>query len=91
AVFTNVSADQGIFINAASGRGGKLPLKSTSSAQAVGIAQGYLPWHCYQFPMGLQQVIEDWYNPAGKKPRLRLRVNNTGGTGQVVIEELHRY
>jgi len=43
--------------------------------------------------MGEQQTIDDWYNPAGKKPRLRLRsyTGGTSSTAQVVLEELYRY
>lgn len=86
-----VSASNEIYVNAASMRGGKAALIGSAAGQCIGMARGYLPWHCFQFPMGIQDKIEDWYDPAGKKPRLRLRVNNTGGTGQVVLEELYKY
>jgi hypothetical protein len=80
-------------INGASARGGKASLIGASGGLFVGSAKGYLPWHCFQFPMGRQDDIEDWYNPEGKKPRLRLRASTggTSGTGQVVLEELHKY
>jgi len=72
--------------------GGKALLTADGNGQFIGQAFGYLPWHCYQFPLGKQDVIEDWYDPAGKKPRLRLRAS-TGATPtcQVVLEELYRY
>lgn len=81
------------YITNASARGGKFGLYSSSNNNQGGLAFGYLPWHCYQFPMGLKDVIEDWYDPKGKKPRMRLRSSTAGasGAGQVVLEELHRY
>lgn len=77
----------------AAARGGKFYLYSSSNNNQSGIAYGYLPWHCYQFPMGLKDIIEDWYDPKGKKPRMRLRAGTggTSGTGEVILEELHRY
>lgn len=74
-------------------RGGKPVITSAANCQFAGLAVGYLPWSTFQFPMGLKDVIEDWYDPAGKKPRLRLRANTGGpsGTVQTVLEELYRY
>lgn len=92
-VLMGVAADVAPYVNAVSMRGGKAALIAGSAGQMIGVASGYLPWHCYQFPMGLQNVIEDWYDPVGKKPRLRLRASTgaTSATGQVVLEELYRY
>lgn len=77
----------------ASARGGYMALTNSVAVNMAMIVAGYLPWHCYQFPMGLQDNIDDWYDPAGKKPRLRLRASTgaTSSTGQVVLEELYRY
>lgn len=82
-----------VYHAAASMRGGKASLVSAAATQFQGLAAGYLPWHTYQFPMGKLNDVDDWYNPAGKKPRLRLRAGTggTSGTGEVVIEELFRY
>jgi hypothetical protein len=79
--------------NNAALKGGKAVLRTDGSREEIGIAQGYLPWHCFRFKMGEQQTIDDWYNPAGKKPRLRLRsyTGGTSSTAQVVLEELYRY
>jgi hypothetical protein len=81
------------YIDAGSGRGGKLQIKAGSSIQITGLVHGHMPWHCYQFPMGKPIDIDDWYDPAGKKPRLRLRASTgaTSSTGQVILEELFRY
>ncbi|MBI2869392.1 MAG: hypothetical protein HYX96_06170 [Chloroflexi bacterium] len=82
-----------LFHSNASSKGGKMVIDASANTNALAIVFGYLPWHSYQFPMGLKDEIEDWYDPAGKKPRLRLRAgsNGTNGTGQVVIEELFKY
>tara|TARA_Y100000310_G_scaffold154415_1_gene153985 strand:- start:10878 stop:11960 length:1083 start_codon:yes stop_codon:yes gene_type:complete len=82
-----------LFHSSASSKGGKLVTDASANTNVLGLAFGYLPWHCYQFPLGLKDIIESWYNPQGKQPRLRLRAgsNGTGGTGQVILEELTRY
>lgn len=88
-----VSATNEAYINAASMRGGKADLIGSGNGQMIGEARGYLPWHTFQFPMGDLNDIDDWYQPAGKKPRLRMRASTgaTSGKGEVVIEELYRY
>lgn len=80
-------------ISGQSMKGGKASLVGTAGSNVQGKAFGYLPWHTYQFPMGLPNDIEDWYDPKGRSPRLRVR-SYTGGassTVQVVLEKLHRY
>lgn len=81
------------YLTNASGRGGYVALTVSVSVNITGVHYGYLPWHCYQFPMGMKDVIDDWYDPSGKKPRLRLRASTgaTSSTGQVVLEELYKY
>jgi hypothetical protein len=76
-----------------SSRGGKLVLDVSGNDNVSGLFFGYLPWHCFQFPLGVKDDIESWYDPVGKRPRLRLRAS-TGGTNvaaSVVTEELVRY
>ena len=87
------SASHEVYPSPSSIRGGKATLISASGYSFNSITEGYLPWHCYQFPMGKPMVIEDWWDPKGKHPRLRLRAS-TGGvssTGQVVMEEVRPY
>ena len=74
-------------------RGGKIGVDSEAAGEWGAISHGYLPWHTYQFPMGDPADLEDWYDPIGKKPRLRLRASSgaTSVTGQVLLEELVRY
>jgi len=81
------------YMTNASCRGGYFALTNSVAVNMAGIALGYLPWHCYQFPLGVQEDPEDWYDPAGKKPRLRLRASTgaTSSTGQVVVEQVHKY
>ena len=89
----NVADGQEVYVAGTDMKGGKADVRGTANAQWIGTAEGWLPWHCYRFGLGLQPQIDDWYNPAGRKPRLRLRAgsNGTNGTGQVVLEQLHRY
>lgn len=88
-----VGATNEAFETTASMAGGYLSLQGSGAGQMAGEARGYLPWHCFQFPFGKQDIIEDWYDPTGKKPRLRIRAGTGGvnGTVQVVLEELYKY
>lgn len=91
AIGVNVTNE--IFENRASLAGGLVTLTGTADAQVIGEARGYLPWSTFQFPLGKQGIIEDWYDPIDKKPRLRLRAY-TGAEDadvQVVLEELYKY
>lgn len=93
ASFIGMGGSEEAYYTNASARGGYMALTTSTGVNLAMIIAGYLPWHCYQFPMGMMDVIDDWYNPAGKKPRLRLRASTgaTNATGQVVLEELYRY
>jgi hypothetical protein len=73
--------------------GGKFVVIATAGSQFIGQASGYLPWSTFQFPMGKQDVIDDWYDPANKKPRMRIRAGTGGATvtSQIVLEELYKY
>ncbi|MBA7715420.1 hypothetical protein ES703_124464 [subsurface metagenome] len=75
-------------------RGGKATLYGTANANYGGMARGYLPNHCVQFPFGLQQEPDDWYDVT-KKGSVKLRI--TGGARgastefQVVLQQLRKY
>jgi len=91
AQIAHVSTNE-IYLDANTAKGGKAALIGSGSTQATGSAFGYLPWHCYQFPMGLKNDIDDWYKPQGKNPRVRLRAGSTGsGDGALILEQLQRY
>ncbi|MCK9598667.1 MAG: hypothetical protein M0R06_06475 [Sphaerochaeta sp.] len=88
-----LAATTELFHSGASSKGGKLGIDASANTNALGLVFGWLPWHCYQFPMGQKDDPDDWYDPAGKKPRLRLRAgsNGTNGTGNVILEQLWKY
>ncbi len=88
-----LAATTELFHSGASSRGGKLVIDASANTNALGVVFGYLPWHCYQFPFGDPADPEDWYDPSGKAPRLRLRASTgaTNVTGQVVLEKLYKY
>lgn len=88
-----VAATMEVYETTASMAGGYCSLIGSGDHQCIGEARGYLPWHTFQFPMGKQDDPSDWYDPTGKKPRLRLTSNTGGvsGDGNVVIETVHKY
>jgi hypothetical protein len=90
---TGVGATQEVYETTASSAGGYLSIIGSGDHQCIGEARGYLPWHTFQFPFGAQDDPDDWFDPAGKKPRLRLTSNTGGvsGDGEVVIETIHKY
>lgn len=92
-IISEYSAAHEVYTSPSSIKGGKATVVSASGFSFRAIVKGYLPWHCYQFPMGMPNVIEDWWDPKGKKPRLRLRAASSGanGTGQVIMEEVRPY
>ena len=87
-------SDQSAYEESVASAGGYCQIIGTTAGkQATGTWSGYLPWNCFQFPFGKQGVIDDWYDPEGKKPRLRLRAGAGAENGdvQVVMEELYKY
>jgi hypothetical protein len=76
-------------------KGGKFgPISGSGDQFFSAIVHGWLPFHCFHFPLGNQYDIADWYGATrAKKPRLRLRSSTSGtsGTAQLVIEQLRRY
>ncbi len=90
---TAVAATAEYYITGASAKGGKVSVIGSADTNFVGVAHGFLPWSTFQFGMGNPDDIDDWYDPTGKKPRLRLRAGAgaTNGDVQVVLEELWKY
>jgi len=75
-------------------KGGKVTLKGNSgNSQVVGIARGYLPNHCFEFPFGNPADMDDWYDVT-KIGSLRLRLKAGIGastTTGVVLQQLRKY
>lgn len=82
---------------AASGQGGyfKLLVQSGVGTPSVrGIAQGWCPNHCFNFPFGNPQDPDDWYDVTKVGHlRLRLKAGAAGGTGvaSAILQQLRRY
>jgi len=91
--YLSIGAFNELYETTTSLQGGKIILESSLDAVVHGEARGYIPWSTFQFPLGKQDVIEDWYDPTGRKPRLRLHIANLAAIGdvQVVLEELYKY
>ena len=75
--------------------GGKITLAAPGGSHNVyGIAHGYLPNHCIEFPFGDPKDIDDWYDVTkidSLKLRLEAAGSGTGGVAQVVLQQLRRY
>ena len=75
-------------------RGGYFVLVGSATAWIQGIATGYLPNHCVQFPFGDQNDPSDWYDVT-KKGSVQLRLESgtagTSGTGAVILQQLRKY
>jgi len=75
--------------------GGKFtPVTSTNRHTFNGIIRGFLPNHCFEFPFGNPQDLDDWYDVTNKGSiilRLKAGGSGTSGTGAVVIQQLRRY
>jgi hypothetical protein len=76
------------------GRGGYFTITGTGDFYVRGVAYGYLPNHCVEFPFGDQDDIDDWYDVTAKgSVQLRLEAGSAGasGTGAVILQQLRRY
>ena len=77
----------------AEGRGGHIYVTG-GCTQQQGLIRGWLPNHCFQFPFGRQDQIDDWYDVT-KVGSLRLRLEEatyTAGQIQaVILQQLRRY
>jgi len=78
----------------ASGRGGYYLVTPGGSSQLQGVQRGWLPNHCFQFPFGNQQDLDDWYDITRLGSLiLRLKAGDGGasGTVAVILQQLRRY
>lgn len=78
----------------ATGKGGKFTWISDVTTELHGIVMGWQPNHCFLFPFGLQEEIDDWYDVTKLGSlRLRLKVGTYHADERmaVVIQQLRRY
>ncbi len=75
-------------------RGGRGTMYGSGGIQFSAQARGYLPNHCIQFPFGLQNELDDWYDVT-KLGSCRLRIKGglrgANTTFQVVLQQLRKY
>jgi len=73
--------------------GGIVTFYGTAGSTVIGIARGWYPHHCWQFPFGDQRDLDDWYDVTTKGAvRLRLKGGDTTpGDAMVVLQQLRRY
>lgn len=80
---------------AGNGAGGYYLTTIGAAQPTFGIQHGWLPNHCFQFPFGIQDDLNDWYDLAGiGSLRLRLEAGTSGeaeGTVAVILQQLRRY
>lgn len=82
-----------VFVQPSAIAGGLATVVSATGQSFRAIVKGSLPWHCFRFPFGDPDDPDDWWDPKGNHPRLRLRVGAAGDacTAMVVMEELRPY
>lgn len=76
------------------GRGGYNIQQADIDGEAHGITRGWLPNHCYQFPFGDQDDIDDWYDVTrigSLRLRLKVGVHHDDQRQAVVLQQLRRY
>lgn len=74
--------------------GGVVQILNCNNSVVSGLAMGYLPNHTIQFPFGMQENLEDWYDVQKLgSARLRIKGGESGVSGafQVVLQQLRHY
>lgn len=75
-------------------KGGKVDVLCITGSNYHGVAHGFLPNHCVEFPFGDPMDIDDWYDIT-KLDSLKLRLeagdSEDSGYAQVVLEQLRKY
>jgi len=74
-------------------RGGQLAIHAQANSSFQAHIMGWLPNHCFEFPFGDPQDIDDWYDVT-KVGSLQLRTREGGGgagTQNVVLQQLRKY
>lgn len=74
--------------------GGQVTLNAGTAGCFHGVARGYLPNHCFDFPMGDPMDISDWLdkgNIGSLKLRLKAGSSGTSSVNKVALQQLERY
>lgn len=87
------TASQVLATIAVGGRGGAVTVTSAETPYIRGMVMGYLPNHCFQFPFGDPQDLDDWYDVTKiGSCRARLEAGGTDvTTSAIVLQQLRRY
>ena len=83
-----------VFANEDSMRGGYLQWHGEDGIMFCGHIHGWLPLHCIQFPFGLSDEIDSWYDVQNKgsvRMRLLSAGDYSGSVVSTVLEQLRRY
>ena len=83
-----------VFANEDSMRGGYLQWHGEDGIMYCGHVHGWLPLHCIQFPFGVQNEIDSWYDVQNKgsvRMRLLSAGDYSGSVVSTVLEQLRRY
>ena len=76
------------------GKGGYFLVRLSVSTSYAGIVKGWLPNHCFQFPFGNQEDMDDWYDVTrvgNLRLRLKAGAGGANGTVGVILQQLRRY
>lgn len=94
ATLTGAARGTGAYVRYGStGRGGVFTVQASASAAIAAIVKGWCPNHCFQFPFGNEQDIDDWYDVT-RIGSLRLRLKSgSGSSGNVdtILQQLRPY
>lgn len=93
-VFSGIGVNSAYFSTGTWQKGGKFtPVSSSGDLFFMAMVHGWLPNHCFEFPFGDPQDIEDWYDVT-KLGSLRLRLKSGSGTSgdvNAILQQLRRY
>lgn len=80
---------------AAGAQGGYVQWQNVNTCWNTGLASGYLPHHCIQFPFGNPQDLDDWFDaPSLNSLKARTTAGTNVGAGsqiELIIQQLRRY
>lgn len=75
-------------------KGGYVQRNASTGHMILEHSTGYLPHHCIQFPFGLQDDLDDWYDVTkvgSVKARVRAAAQFSGAEISIILQQLRRY